>query len=69
VTQEMHLGVLAAIAEVRTKFSKSLTRCFFPVGEGICGIVAQWVAEGGSICIRAIAGRDRAETSFVPRFP
>jgi integrase/recombinase XerD len=29
--------------EVKTKFSKSFTTCFFPVGDDVRGIVVQWV--------------------------
>jgi integrase len=30
--------------EVKTKFSKTFTTYFFPVGDEICGIVAEWVS-------------------------
>lgn len=29
--------------EVKTKFSKTFVTYFFPVGDGICEIVAEWV--------------------------
>src|SRR5262249_30836370 len=36
--------VLQDAREVRTKFSKSFTTCFFPVGDDIARIVEAWVA-------------------------